>query len=119
MKRLLFIGALSGVNARVAHAQTIAAMTEQLVELNMFKRSAVTGYHLLSSGLDTIGTINDREYLLHVNYFQSLNELNPSFDVDPEKIQRLNNLILDIKALLYDESPATAARSGRRLALPQ
>jgi hypothetical protein len=119
MKRLLFIGALSGANARAAHTQTIAAMTEQLVELNLFKRSAVSGYHLLSSGLDTIGTINEREYLLHVNYFQSLDALNPSLDVDPDKIKRLNNLILDIKALLYDENPAVAAPNGRRLALPQ
>jgi hypothetical protein len=119
MKRLLFIGALSGVNARFAHAQTIAAMTEQLVELNVFKRSAVAGYHLLSSGLDTIGAINEREYLLHVNYFQSLDALNPSLNVDPEKIKRLNKLILDIKALMYDEIPSAAVGNARRLALPQ
>jgi hypothetical protein len=118
MKRLLFFGALSGAGARAAHSQTIAAMTEQLVELNLFKRSTVTGYHVLSSGLDSIGTINDREYLLHVNYFQSLDALNPNLDVDPEKVKRLNQLMLDIKALLYDETPI-AAGTDRRIALPR
>ena len=118
MKRLLFIGALSGAGARAAHAQTIAAMTEQLVELNLFRRSTMTGYHVLSSGLDSIGMINDQEYLLHVNYFQSLDLVNPSLGVDPAKAKRLNNLLLEIKALLYDETPV-AAGTARRLALPR
>jgi hypothetical protein len=118
MKRLLFIGALSGAGARTAHSQSIAAMTEQLVELNLFNRSTVSGYHVLSSGLDSIGTINDREYLLHVNYFQSLDALNPGLGVDAEKVKRLNNLMLDIKALLYDETPIAAGTAGR-LALPR
>jgi hypothetical protein len=118
MKRLLFIGALSGAGARQAHSQTIAAMTEQLVELNLFKRSTMNGYHVLSSGLDSIGTINDQEYLLHVNYFQSLDALNPSLGVDAEKVKRLNILMLEIKALLYDEIPVAAGTAGR-LALPR
>ncbi len=118
MKRLLFIGALSGAGAKEAHSQTIAAMTEQLVELNLFNRSTTSGYHLLSSGLDTIQAVNDREYLLHVNYFQSLDALNPSLGVDAEKVKRLNSLILDIKALLYDETPAAVGTAGR-LALPR
>ncbi len=113
MKRLLFIGALSGTGAREAHSQTIAAMTEQLAELRVFNRSTVAGYQLLSSGLDTIGTVDDREYLLHVNYFQSLDALNPSLGVDAEKVKRLNSLILDIKALLYDETPSAARTAGR------
>jgi len=118
MKRLLFIGALSGAGARQAHSQAIAAMTEQLVELNLFNRSTVNGYNLLSSGLDSIEAVNDREYLLHVNYFQSLDALNPSLGVDPEKVKRLNKLLLEIKALLYDEAPV-AAGTNRRLALPR
>jgi hypothetical protein len=118
MKRLLFIGALSGAGAREAHSQTIAAMTEQLAELKVFNRTTVAGYHLLSSGLDTISTVNDREYLLHVNYFQSLDALNPGLGVDAEKVRRLNSLILDIKALLYDEAPVPARATGR-LALPR
>ena len=118
MKRLLFIGALSGANARAAHAQTIAAMTEQLVELNAFNRATVSGYHLLSNGLDSIGTVNEREYLLHVNWFQSLDVLNPNLGVDPARIKKLNNLILDIKELLYDET-LSPARPAVGLALPR
>lgn len=118
MKRLLFIGALSGAGARAAHSQTIAAMTEQLVELNLFRRSTMTGYHVLSSGLDSIGTMNDREYLLHVNYFQSLDLVNPNILANSEKVKRLNILMLEIKALLYDEAPVAAGTTGR-LALPR
>jgi hypothetical protein len=118
MKRLLFIGALSGANARAAHAQTIAAMTEQLVELNAFNRSTVAGYHLLSGGLDSVGTVNEREYLLHVNFFQSLDVLNPNLGVDEGRIKKLNTLILDIKELLYDETLSPARLTGR-LALPR
>jgi hypothetical protein len=118
MKRLLFIGALSGAGAREAHSQTMATMTEQLVQLKVFNRSTIAGYNLLSTGLDTIRAENDREYLLHVNYFQSLDALNPSLGVDPEKIKRLNSLILEIKTLLYDEAPAPAG-NARRLTLPR
>ena len=120
MKRLLFIGALSGAGAKEAHSQTIATMTAQLNELQVFNRSMVSGYHLMSEGLDSIGTIDEKEYLLHVNYFQSLSEIDRSIGVNQEKIATLNKLLLQIKALLYDEVDETAApaRYSRRLALP-
>lgn len=118
MKRLLFIGALSGAGAKEAHAQTIATMTEQLVELKVFNKSMVAGYHLLSNGLDSISTAQGDEYLLHVNYFHSLDVPDPSLGVDPEKVKRLKKLVQEIKELLYDETPSPA-RNGKRLAVSQ
>jgi hypothetical protein len=113
MKRLLFIGALSGAGAKAAHSQTIETITAQLIQLKLFNRSTVSGYHLMSNGLDSIGTIDGNEYVLHANYFHTLDAPNPNFGVDPEKIKRLNNLILEIKALLYDEASPSAKPVGR------
>jgi hypothetical protein len=100
MKRLLFIGALAGAGAKTAHSQTIAAMTEQLIELKLFERSTINSYQQMSDGLDSIGKINQGEYLLHVNYFSSLDQLNPNLGVDPATIKKLNDLVLEIKKLL-------------------
>jgi hypothetical protein len=102
MKRLLFIGALSGAGAHAAHSQTIAALTEQLIELKLFERSTLNSYQLMSTGLDSIGQITDDEYLLHVNYFSSLDELNPNLGVDPATVKKLNDLVLEIKKLLHE-----------------
>jgi hypothetical protein len=104
MKRLLFIGALSGAGAQTAHSQTIAAMTEQLIELKLFERSTLNSYQLMSSGLDSIGKVTNNEYLLHVNYFTSLDELNPNLGVDQATIKKLNDLVLEIKNLLYGQT---------------
>ncbi len=104
MKRLLFIGALSGAGAHTAHSQTIAAMTEQLIELKLFERTTLNSYQLMSGGLDSIGQSTEDEYLLHVNYFSSLDELNPNLGVDPATIKKLNDLVLEIKQLLYEQT---------------
>lgn len=117
MKRLLFIGALSGAGAREAYAQTMATMTRQMVELKLFNRATVSSYNLYTEGLDSISVVGEKEYLLHVNYFQSLDELSPNIGVDQKKIARLKFLVDEIKTLLYDETPA-AARINGRLALP-
>jgi|ERR1700683_2762395 hypothetical protein len=102
MKRLLFIGALSGAGAHAAHSQTLAAMTEQLIELKLFEHSTINSYQLMSSGLDSIGQITEDEYLLHVNYFSSLDDLNSNLGVDQATIKKLNALVLEIKKLLYE-----------------
>ena len=104
MKRLLFIGVLSGAGARTAHSQTIATMTEQLIELKLFERSTVNSYQLMSGGLDSIGQITNDEYLLHVNYFSSLDNLNPNLGVDPATIKKLNALVVEIQKLLYAQT---------------
>src|SRR5580692_5580509 len=104
MKRLLFIGALSGAGAHTAHSQTIAAMTEQLIELKLFERSTLNSYQLMSSGLDSIGQSANGEYLLHVNYFSSLDELNPNLGIDPAITKKLNDLVSEIKNLLYEQT---------------
>jgi hypothetical protein len=104
MKRLLFIGALSGAGAHAAHSQTIEAMTEQLIELKLFERNTLNSYQLMSDGLDSIGQTTDDVYLLHVNYFSSLDELNPNLGVDPSTIKKLNDLVLQIKQLLYEQT---------------
>ena len=102
MKRLLFYCRLIRVaETHTAHSQTIAAMTEQLIELKLFERSTLNSYQLMSGGLDSIGQITEDEYLLHVNYFSSLDELNPNLGVDPAIIKKLNDLVLpDQKASL-------------------
>ncbi|HET6253284.1 MAG TPA: hypothetical protein VFE32_04395 [Puia sp.] len=102
MKRLLFIGALTGAGVRTVNAQTIAAMAEQINQLKLFEHSTVAGYHMASNGLDSIGRINEAEYLLHVNYFNSLDAANPNIGVDPAMIKKLNSLVLEIKNLLHE-----------------
>jgi hypothetical protein len=102
MKTIFLIGALWGAGGFAAHSQTIAAMTEQLIELKIFEQTTANGYQLMGAGVDSIGQITDAEYQLHLNYFGSLDLVNPNLNADPSIIDELNNLALEIKKLLYD-----------------
>jgi hypothetical protein len=102
MKKIFLIGALMGAGTLAAHSQTIATMAEQLIELKIFEQTTANGYQLMSSGVDSISQITDAEYQLHLNYFGSLDLINPNLGADPSIIDELNNLALEIKKLLYD-----------------
>jgi hypothetical protein len=96
--------ALWGAGTFTADSQTIEAMTAQLIELKLFERSTADGYQLMTSGVDSIGQITENEYQFHQNYFGSLDELNPNLGVDPATIKKLNDLVLEIKNLLYEQT---------------
>ena len=83
MKLFFLISALLGAGALTAHAQTITVMAEQLAELKLFEKTATVGYELMTTGLDSIGQINDKEYQLHADYFRSLDAVKPVLDNDP------------------------------------
>jgi len=102
MKKIFLIGALVGGWTLHARSQTITVMTEQLVELKLLEHDTEDGYQVMTTGVDSIGQITYAEYQLHLNYFGSLDLINPNISVDPSILDELNNLALQIKKLLYD-----------------
>jgi len=91
MKRLLFLIALCGAWPLLSRAQSISAMVEQLAELELFRQSTAKGYTIMTTGVDSIGTISNDELQLHQSYYGSLGVINPSFNSDTQ-LTALKNL---------------------------
>ena len=91
MKYFFLICTLWGTGSLPTHAQTIAALTEQLAALQALAHTVEHGYQLIGSGLQTIGQITNGEFQLHREYFGSLSAVSPAVDNDP-KLTALRSL---------------------------
>jgi hypothetical protein len=80
MKQILIFFALMSVGK--CHAQSLAAMAEQLTALRTLQQSTTQGYQIMGSGLDSIGQITNAEYHLHQAYFGSLAAVSPAVSND-------------------------------------
>jgi hypothetical protein len=93
MKQILIFFTLMSVGK--CHAQSLAAMAEQLTALRTLQQSTTQGYQIAGGGLDSIGQITNAEYQLHQVYFSSLGAVSPAVMSDA-KLAALKSLQMQL-----------------------
>ena len=57
-------------------------MEEQIAALQAYAATLQSGYHVVSTGLQTIDDIKEADFALHAGYFSSLNNVSPAVNPD-------------------------------------
>jgi hypothetical protein len=92
MKELLLVGAGVLISWAVSaqsfgdwfnqNGEQLAYMQEQIAALQAYAQTLQSGYHVVSSGLQTIDRISGTDFALHAGYFSSLDEVSMAVGTD-------------------------------------
>lgn len=83
----------------------LAYMEEQIAALQVYASTLQSGYHVVSSGLQTIDGIKQADFALHAGYFSSLDDIAPAVnrDVQVADIRLYNRWLPPITMRIAEE----------------
>jgi hypothetical protein len=89
-------------------------LEEQIAALQIYAQTLQSGYHVVSSGLDTIDRIKESDFALHAGYFSSLDDISPAVNADVQvaDIRLYNARLPTITTAIAEEGRKQAAWSA-------